>query len=205
MNHIQALSLVEASKPALEAWEYPGPSWPEGREKAAQALRTAIEQAGKQEPVAAQSRFSGDEWTQCSVEHAKMVMANPHEWKNYEFRLLYTTPPAAPVQEPISDGTEAVTRTVIEVEKLLCEKLGRKWQASGMSIQTLVDELAAQRQWVGLTDEEMYFAIRPLYKTDALANAVVSLSKDEYLAIEAKLRAVNGFSCDATEKNGGQA
>lgn len=50
---------------------------------------------------------------------------------------------------------------------------------------------AAQRQWVGLTDEEMYFAIRPLYKTDALANAAVALSKDEYRAIEAKLKAKN--------------
>ena len=51
-----------------------------------------------------------------------------------------------PETEPISDVTEAVTRTVIEVEKLLCEKLGREWQASGMSIQTLVDELASLAQ-----------------------------------------------------------
>jgi hypothetical protein len=50
---------------------------------------------------------------------------------------------------------------------------------------------AAQRQWVGLTDEEMYFAIRPLYKTDALANAAVALSKDEYRAIEAKRKEKN--------------
>lgn len=53
--------------------------------------------------------------------------------------------PAAPVQEgPISDVTEAVTRTVIDVEKLLCEKLGKEWQSSGISIQALVDELAVQ-------------------------------------------------------------
>jgi hypothetical protein len=43
---------IEAMKQALEALEYPGPSWPESRERAAQALRTAIEQAEKQEPVA---------------------------------------------------------------------------------------------------------------------------------------------------------
>ncbi len=49
---------------------------------------------------------------------------------------------AAAEQKPISDVTEAVTKTVIDVEKLLCEKIGRQWQASGMSIQTLVDELA---------------------------------------------------------------
>jgi hypothetical protein len=40
---------IEAMKLALEALEYPGPSWPEGREKAAQALRTAIEDAERYE------------------------------------------------------------------------------------------------------------------------------------------------------------
>ena len=49
---------------------------------------------------------------------------------------------AEPEQRPISDVTEAVTKTVIEVEKLLCEKIGRQWQPSDMSIRTLVDELA---------------------------------------------------------------
>ncbi len=43
---------IETMKQALEALEYPGPSWPESRERAAQAFRTAIEQAEKQEPVA---------------------------------------------------------------------------------------------------------------------------------------------------------
>ena len=51
---------------------------------------------------------------------------------------------AEPEQKPISDVTEAVTKTVIETEKLLCEKIGRQWQPSGMSIQTLVDELATR-------------------------------------------------------------
>ncbi len=93
---LEALKLIDEAMPFPVA------------KHAMSTLRTAIEQAEKQEPVAAQSRFSGDEWTQCSVEHAKMVMANPHEWKNYEFRLLYTTPPAAPnvatprVQEPVA-------------------------------------------------------------------------------------------------------
>jgi glycerate-2-kinase len=57
----------------------------------------------------------------------------------YHFAALV----AAAEQKPISDVTEAVTKTVIDVEKLLCEKIGRQWQPSGMSIQTLVDELAA--------------------------------------------------------------
>lgn len=53
---------------------------------------------------------------------------------------LYTAP--QPAQSPISDVTEAVTKTIIEVEKALCEKLGRKWAASGISIEMLINELA---------------------------------------------------------------
>ena len=40
---------IEAMKQALEALEYPGPSWPESREKTAQALRQAISEAEKQD------------------------------------------------------------------------------------------------------------------------------------------------------------
>lgn len=41
--------------------------------------------------------------------------------------------------------TAAITRIIIDVEKLICEKLGRKWASSGMSISTLVEELSALR------------------------------------------------------------
>ena len=54
---------------------------------------------------------------------------------------LYVAP--APAAQPVSDVTEAITRVAIDVEKLLCEKLGRQWAPSGMSIQTLIDDLAA--------------------------------------------------------------
>jgi hypothetical protein len=72
-----------------------------------------------------------------------------HGWTSWvgvhstEFLERFAALVAAAEQKPISDVTEAVTKTVIEVEKLLCEKIGRQWQPSGMSIQTLVDELAA--------------------------------------------------------------
>jgi hypothetical protein len=72
-------------------------------------------------------------WTEYSLLHAVEVQ------RLETFAALV----AAAEQRTISDVTEAVTKTVIEVEKLLCGKLGRQWQPSGMSIQTLVDELAA--------------------------------------------------------------
>lgn len=44
-----AIMSITAMKQALEALEYPGPFWPESRERAAQALRTAIEIVEMQE------------------------------------------------------------------------------------------------------------------------------------------------------------
>ena len=46
----------------------------------------------EQEPVWGQSRFAGDQWGKCSVEHVRMVLAAPHEWPDYEVRYLYAAP-----------------------------------------------------------------------------------------------------------------
>ena len=51
--------------------------------------------------------------------------------------------------------------------------------------------LDAQRPWVGLTDEEMYEAVRTLCKADSVARSLFDVSKDEYRAIEAKLKDKN--------------
>ena len=48
-----------------------------------------------------------------------------------------------------------------------------------------------QRTWVGLTDDEMYEAVRPLCKADSVARSLFDISKDEYRAIEAKLKELN--------------
>ena len=45
--------------------------------------------------------------------------------------------------------------------------------------------------WVGLTDEEMYEAVRPLCKADSVARSLLEVSTDEYRAIEAKLKEKN--------------
>jgi hypothetical protein len=48
-----------------------------------------------------------------------------------------------------------------------------------------------KREWVGLTDEEMLAAIRPMYRSDGIAQNALDLSKDEYRAIEAALKDKN--------------
>ena len=50
---------------------------------------------------------------------------------------------------------------------------------------------APQRTWVGLTDEEMLEAIKPLYANPFLAHNALEVSRDEYQAIEAKLKELN--------------
>jgi hypothetical protein len=108
---------IEAMKQALEALEYPGPSWPEGREKAAQALRTAIEEAEKQEPVA--WRFVtrsgiGAKWSDFDPQQD---MGNRHiaEMTDNSIEYAYTTPPAqpTPVQEPVAIDWDTKTDTPV--------------------------------------------------------------------------------------------
>ncbi len=48
-----------------------------------------------------------------------------------------------------------------------------------------------QRPWVGLTDADMYEIVRPLCNSDQSAKFLLSVSKDEYQAIEAKLKEKN--------------
>ena len=47
------------------------------------------------------------------------------------------------------------------------------------------------RQWQGLSKEDRYMSIRPLYRDDASAALAAAHSNDEYEAIEAKLREKN--------------
>jgi hypothetical protein len=50
---------------------------------------------------------------------------------------------------------------------------------------------ANRKPWVSLTDEEMLDAIRPMYRSDGIAQNALDLSKDEYRAIEAALKEKN--------------
>ncbi|WP_046239026.1 hypothetical protein, partial [Delftia tsuruhatensis] len=66
----------------------------------AEQQRQALDYASGTAPVAGQGRFKGDkEWGSCSVEHVRMVLADPsYTTDGYEVRYLYAAPqaPAAP-------------------------------------------------------------------------------------------------------------
>ena len=65
------------------------------------AVNAMSQPAPVQEPVAGQCRFLGAAWLQCDPAHVRMVLANPQEWKGYEARYLYTSPPAQ--RKPLTD------------------------------------------------------------------------------------------------------
>jgi hypothetical protein len=51
---------------------------------------------------------------------------------------------AALARAPLPDSQEAVLKFAIEVEKMLCAALGREWATSGISIESLIKELATR-------------------------------------------------------------
>ncbi len=89
---------IDAMKQALEALEYPGPSWPEGRVKAADALRAAIEQAEKQEPVA---------WMDVCDKGQRSSLRFWSEPDNKNEVGLYAAPPQ---RQPLTEIAEALRR-----------------------------------------------------------------------------------------------
>jgi len=121
MNHIQTRSDVEAMKQALEALELANDYEIGGvkrRITAITTLRTAIEAVEKQEPVAWSVTWSG---VHCgnfffresdAIEHHKRLSLKFSDEKR-EVVPLYTTPPAAPVQDI---GVEQDERVFARIE-----------------------------------------------------------------------------------------
>lgn len=123
------------------------------------ALRTAIEQAEKQEPVAyaVYHRMGGSKTLHWPEQHSEDGDA-----KEYKLVPLYTTPPAAPVQE-----------------RNFCERCGKRLGDGHIHTCTPPE---AQRQWVGLAPHEIGNLWAFAWAGDRVAFAC---------AIEAKLKEKN--------------
>lgn len=59
-----------------------------------ETLSKYLEATHSMEVVGAQSRFAGQEWAPCSIEHHQMVKATPSDWPDYETRLIYALKPS---------------------------------------------------------------------------------------------------------------
>ena len=55
----------------------------------------------------------------------------------------------------------------------------------------LAPDYEGKKTWVGLSEAEMYEAVRPLCYTESAAKSQVAMAKKEYLAIEAALKKKN--------------
>jgi hypothetical protein len=136
---------IEAMKQALEALD--GLSEPYDVLKAQHALRTAIEQAEKQEPVA---------WANIN-KHGDITHTN-NKRMPWSKTPLYTTPPAQPAtQEPVAwlgleqsdmpDGDDPMYDHDFFLK-------GMVWADATLRKKNATPP-AAQSQWVGFTEEEI--------------------------------------------------
>lgn len=105
-----------------------------------------------------------------STEPATYVQTVPDHcdrivWRNRYYHLPIKND-ATPVQ-PVPATSDAVGAFAIEVEKLLLAKLGRAWTPGGISIVSLIDELAAKPMHASpavevASDEQIMEAVRHL-------------------------------------------
>jgi hypothetical protein len=122
--------------------------------------------------------------------------------KGFNVRPLYTTPQAPQPQRECVSLTEEQRSALIDArnEAMQWASKGRipecgAFGGIAQNLDWLCDQLAdkqPQREWVGLTDEEIWEVIRPLCPTDRVCNLLITIGISEYRAIEAKLKEKNG-------------
>jgi hypothetical protein len=161
---------IQAAKDALKAMDATPPAAP------------------VQEPVAVVSGYYGGQCVVLPTNPARLFNAGT---------AFYTTPPAAqpaPVQEPDLSGLKPEMQETIRgwiVDGTFVERaLGalHEQERENMRLEKLV---AAQRQWVGLTDEQVEKLFRRWCKNNAYTTTLVEFKK-AYCYIDAELREKNG-------------
>ena len=146
---------------ALEEWYFGCGAGSESHDDAVEAIKQALA-APVQEPV-------GEIGWGGSVNWHKTIP---------EFGTdLYTTPPAAPVQEPVAWMQDSIELYV------------QDRPSAYYTIPLYTTPPAAQRQWMGLTDEEVDAAIKSNW--GEMKGGPLVLNRTYVRAIEAKLKEKN--------------
>jgi hypothetical protein len=163
------------------------------RDTIKQALAAPVQSAERGEPVAwlykGDAEFDGKEWRDnIRVTTSKQVA----DWQGKDIQPLYTTPPAtqpAPVQEPVATKLETQQFNCFHVsaedfQRLKALPVGAKLYTTPPNVAT---PLAAQRQWVGLPDEEIREVNAKVSQIPPIDYTTTTYAR----AIEAKLKEKN--------------
>ena len=172
---------IEDLKPvltlALEALEFDGFTPEDATHryyttKATAAIREALAHAPTEREQPAQQRHISYVCPQCywSLEEHPAPMAEPHKQQSAE-RV-----------EPVL----WLVNGVVQVSDIPKDYTGCLFTSPPANAN-------AGKPWVGLTKEDRYKAIRPLYNSDENARLAVEHSNDEYEALEDKLRERNEY------------
>jgi hypothetical protein len=178
---------IEAMKQALDALTYIHAETSQEEDividAAITALRTAIEQAEK--PVAWQVMVEDEAMNEFPIKDMahdwcvkQKLFGSPY---SYWIRPLYTTPTAAPVQEPVA----WTSLTEIDWARREPGRAGSFWAIPNDPAKEIA-LYAAPRQWVGLTDEEIKEIIGPWGDTP-----IKWRKRELFDQIEAKLKEKN--------------
>ena len=128
MQALEALEIIDRAMP-----------FPVGKQIIT-ALRKALAQP-EQEPVAWRDPTNIDPGQGCTYTKERR-----EKWPHIYRQALYTTPPAAPEQEPVAWLKEDWTGGHLNYESV--------YEGAFAAFPVYKHPLAAQRPWVGLTDED---------------------------------------------------
>ncbi len=187
---------IEAMKQAIEAFEIAAEGGGVNFHAYAEELRQAIAEAEKQEPVLKPCWYESKEKTmcrKCGQVHAEAILPN-QEKQEPVAQCSYPRCQTSAGCAGVCSKTFLTAQPQRQPHELLCV-CGATWCINADGGEELVDTPpAAQRQWVGLTDEE----ITELHHEIKVRLMGTYKTEDIYRAIEAKLKQKNGF---AEEKN----
>ncbi len=143
------MSKDKALRLALEALEYPGPSWIEARQPAITAIKQALAQP-EPEPVALLRSLGPKPWETSESAHAQMKLI-------LDFEKAYTSPPVA-TNDTSNNRVDETAKHRHEPVAIIASLMPAERHALLDEVYSIHDALyiyPPKREWQGLTNDEI--------------------------------------------------